>query len=109
MKAGQLNQPVKVYEPVRARDAIGGTSLTWRLVADTWCSVWPLSGREFVEAGKTSGAVTHEVRLRKLVAPDMKPDYRLTIGTSRTFDVVSVLNVEERGEMWRCMVAEQVR
>jgi head-tail adaptor len=107
VKAGQLNQPVVVSEPVRTRDAIGGTTVTWRKVADAWCSVWPVQGSEAAKAGKVSGAVTHEVRLRRLAAPDMKSDYRLTMG-SRTFDVVQVLDVESRGEMWRCMVAEHV-
>lgn len=108
MRAGQLRQRVTVKEPVRARDAIGGESITWREVAKAWCSIWPLAGRETPQAGQPTATVTYDVRLRKKAATDMKPDYRLEIA-SRVFQVVSVLNVEERGEQWRCLAVEQVR
>ena len=106
MRAGRLNQRVIVKRPVRTRDAIGGAAITWQTAAQTWCSIWPIGGRESVVGGAMTGTVTHEVRLRKQAVPGLQSDYRFEMA-GRTFEIISVLNVDERGDQWRCLVAEQ--
>ena len=108
MRAGTLNQRCSVKRPVRTTDSLGGVSVSWTKVAETWCSVWPISGRESMGAGGKDAVVSHEIRMRKKAVPALAPDYRIDIGT-RAFDVVSVLNVEERGDQWRALAVEHIR
>ena len=108
MRAGTLNQRCSVKRPVRTTDSLGGVSVSWVKVAETWCSVWPSSGRESTGAGGKEAVISHEVRMRKKAVQELAPDYRIDIGT-RAFDVVSVLNVEERGDQWRVLAVEHLR
>ena len=107
MRAGQLNQRVTVQRPVRSTDEIGGVRIAWETVAETWCSVWPVSGVENLKGAAVQGVVSHEVRMRKQAVPELGADYRLSMA-GRTFELTGPpLNVEERGERWRCLVIER--
>lgn len=105
MKAGQLNQRVRVMRPVRTIDAIGASSVEYRRLTDTWCSIWPQSARETPVAGAISTIGTHQVRMRKAAVSGLTADHRLEMA-DRVFDIVGIMNVEERGEMWQLNVAE---
>ena len=105
MKAGQLNQRVKVMRPIRSRDAVGASRVTYRRVIDTWCSIWPITQRESLVAGATATVGTHQIRMRKKAVPLLTADYRLEMN-GRVFDITGVVNVEERGEMWQLQAAE---
>ena len=105
MKAGQLNQPVRVMKPVRTTDSIGASVVTYQRATDTWCSIWPMSQREATVAGAIATVGTHQIRMRKMAVPALTADYRLEMA-GRIFDIVGVMNVEERGEMWQLQAVE---
>ncbi len=106
MQAGRLASRCVLLEPVRTTDSIGGAVIIYRERGRAWASVWPSSGSETREAGGTQAMVMHEVRMRKLAQPSLAADWRLRFG-SRTFEILSVLNVEERGEQWRLLCVER--
>lgn len=107
MEAGRLDQRCTIKRPVRTSDAIGGTSIAWQRVTDTWCSAWPMTGSEGRSAGGTEATVNFDIRLRRMAAPDLAPDHRIEIG-GRVFEIVSVLNIQERGTEWRLLCIERL-
>lgn len=106
MRAGSLNQRCVVQKPTRTTDLLGAATLAWSRAAETWCSIWPMSGTEGRRDEGVQATVSHEIRMRKRSVPAMAADWRILVG-SRVFDVVSVLNVEERGEQWRLSAIER--
>lgn len=66
---------------------------TWADTATVWAAVLPLSGREYWAAQQVSAerAVEFHTRYLSGVVPKMRVSYN-----SRTFDIKSVINVEER-------------
>lgn len=65
MRAGQLRYKVTVQTKYTARDAYGAPSVTWKDNFNTWASISPLRGAEYVAAQETKADVTHHVRLRE--------------------------------------------
>lgn len=91
MRSGLLRHRVVVQSPNNTRDTTGADVRGWTTEATVYASVDPIRGREFFEAQKFVGEVTHRIRLRYHASlASMKPDWRVTFG-SQTFGIVSVL------------------
>ena len=73
----------------------------------TECTVWgsiePLSGRELLLAQQIQATVTHRVRIRYHSGLD--PSMQIVFGT-RTFDILSIINLEERNRELEIMCRE---
>lgn len=93
MRAGPLRHQIVIEQTTETRDTSGGVIDTWSTFATVWASVSPLIGREYMAAKQVSADVTHKIRMRYLsgVTPKMRVSW-----DSRTFDIGSILNVDER-------------
>ena len=94
MRAGKLRHVVDIETATQVRTAEGGYTETWTRTAETRASIDPLIGREFFENQTVSGESTHKIRLRGYNSVT-KTD-RIVFG-SRVFNIVSVIDVNERG------------
>jgi SPP1 family predicted phage head-tail adaptor len=63
--------------------------------ATVWAQLRPLSGRESFIAQQVNADVTHEIIIRYYSG--LTPKHRILFGT-RQFDIISVLNKDERNE-----------
>lgn len=103
--AGQLRHRITVEAFTETPRADGGIDEAWTNVGQRWASIEPLNGKEFMEAQQLGSEVTHRVKLRHF--PGLTPKHRLTFGT-RTFNIVSVLNLDERSIVAELMCKEDV-
>lgn len=85
--------------------ATGSQTHTWSTATTLWAQVKPISGTEFQRGESQTAELTHIVtcRYRSAIAPDA----RFTWG-SRTLEIVSVLNLDERNIWCECTCREVV-
>ena len=88
--AGWLRHRITIQDKSVARNAYGEEVITWTEVATVWAAVWPIRGREYMEAQQQQADVTHRVMIR--YRTDVVPTMRITWG-SRTFMIESVIEV----------------
>ena len=87
----------------------GTVSKAWGDVADMWCSLWPLQGREYYASQQIQADVTHMAHTgwRDDVTPTS--EMRLWMpDEDRTFEIRSVIDVEERHAEWEFRLVEAV-
>jgi len=103
--AGTLKDRVTIQSVTETRSSSGQVNETWGTFATRWASVEPLQGREFFESQQVNADVTTRVRLRYLegVTPKMRVLYK-----TRTFNITSVVNVEERSIETKLLCTEDV-
>ena len=105
MNPGKLRHRLQIEKKVVARDSYGAETITWTDVDTVWGSVEPISGREYFLAQQVQSEVTHRVTIRYYAG--MNPGWRIKFGT-RIFDVLSVINTEERNREMILMTREFV-
>ena len=105
MKAGTLRKKIALQSATRTPDGGGGFTESWATISggDIWASIEPASSREVYAAGQLQHRITHALTLRYLSG--VTTAMRVLFGT-RTFNVRSVLNVEERGRELRLLCEE---
>lgn len=94
MQAGKLRHRVVIQSVSEALDSYGQPALTWSTVTTVWGSVEPLTGNEAWKAKQINADVTHRVVIRHY--DGLTPKHRLQ-HDSRTLEILSVRNFEERG------------
>jgi len=92
-------------EPTHTSDGMGANTTTWGTVEVFWGSVEPLRGREWIASGLENSEVSGKIvrRYKSGITPDM-----IVAFGSRTFQIVSVINVDERNIEQQLMVTEKV-
>jgi SPP1 family predicted phage head-tail adaptor len=106
MKIGKLRQRIKIQKYTAGRDSFGGEEPVWTDVAEVWARVSPVSGKEFFASAQVNAEVTTKITMRyiKGITPKMR-----VVFDSRSFDIVSVLDFEERGIELNLMCRESVQ
>lgn len=105
MRSGQLRHRIDLQTKVASRGTFGEETITWRTEATVWGSIEPISGREYFLAYQVQSEVTHRIRLRYYKG--VRPDWRIKFG-SRVFDILSVINPEEKNSEMNLMCREFV-
>lgn len=103
MQAGKLRHRITLQAASTAKDGYGEDIQTFGTLATVWASIEPLRGRELLLAQQISAEITFRIRIRynaSLAAED-----RVIFG-SRTFEIIAVLNKDERDEQIELMAKE---
>lgn len=103
MKAGPLRHAITVQKNTPTRDATGGTVDSWSTHCTARARVEPMTGREYVGSERVTDSTTHKFTLRYQAG--ITPAMRISWG-SRTFDIQSVINHEEKGRWLFIMAVE---
>ena len=105
MRSGRLRHRMWLKEPTHTSDGMGANTTTWGTVEVFWGSVEPLRGREWIASGLENSEVSGKIvrRYKSGITPDM-----IVTFDSRTFQIVSVINVDERNVEQQLMVVEKV-
>ncbi|MFZ5816298.1 MAG: phage head closure protein [Bacillota bacterium] len=104
--AGKLRHRVTLQDNQAPRDSYGAEADNWVDVATVWASVEPLRGREFFAAQQVNSEVSARVRIRYRAG--VNSAMRVRFG-DRIFDIISVIDPEERHQELQLMVREVVR
>lgn len=105
ISAGALRRRVQLCKPAPTTNSLGEAVPGWTVVYTTWASIEPLSGRELWQAVQVQADVTHKVRVRYHSGLD--PTWIVKY-QGRQFNVMSVLNIEERSRVLELLCMEQV-
>jgi SPP1 family predicted phage head-tail adaptor len=103
LQSGQLRHRVSIEVNTPTRSATGAEVPGWTLLADRWAAVLPQAGREFYAAKQLHAEVTHLITIRGPLA--VQPEMRIRMG-GRLFDILSVIDVEERHQELRLLCRE---
>lgn len=104
--AGILRHRITIEQyTVTGRNVIGGEVKEWVPVATVWAAVEPIRGREFFAAHQVNAEVTTRIRIRYL--PGVAPTMRVQFG-NRTYDIRTVIDVDERHLELQLMCVEKV-
>lgn len=94
MRAGRLEHQIELQRVTET--LVNGEPIkAWATFATVWAAVEPLAGRQFFAAQQTQAQVTHSIRMDWSPNWALTPKDRVKFG-SRLFDIVAVLNIEER-------------
>jgi SPP1 family predicted phage head-tail adaptor len=105
LSIGALRHRIVLERPVRLPDGGGGGIVSWTPVAGLWASVRPTTGMEAVVADQIAGRISHEIHVR--YRADIVPAMRFCLST-RTFEILAVIDVEERRRQLRCLCREEL-
>ena len=105
MQIGKLRHRITLQKQVNTVNDYGAAVTTWKNVATVWADVRPLSGREYFSAQQVQSEITTQIWLRHL--DGIKPSMRVKFG-KRFFEIVSVLNTQERNVSLQLMCKEAV-
>jgi SPP1 family predicted phage head-tail adaptor len=107
MNAGKLNRRITlVPPPTKADDGYGGTTETPGTTSSTWCAAKPLSQSEVLRRGIEAGTRAYEFTFRYEAGMDLTQAWGLTY-ESRSFRIVSVLEIDERKRMIKVQANER--
>jgi len=105
MRAGKLRNTIAIEQVAETQDADGSVIESWSTFASAQASIEPISGREYFAAQTTQADVTHRISLRYLAG--VMPKMRVKYG-SRIFDILSVININERNRELQLMCRESI-
>ena len=103
MKIGSLRHQIVLQKKMITKDALKQQTESWTDFAYVWASIEPLSGREYFAAQQINAEVSTRIIIRYL--PGMTAEARAGFD-SRIFEVLSVINPEERCESLILMCRE---
>jgi SPP1 family predicted phage head-tail adaptor len=104
MEAGILNKRIDIQGITKTTDGMGGFTETYTTIASSVAAaIWPVSGKEQIQAGQNKMTITHRIRIR--YRNNMKSAYRVKFG-DRYFDIESIINPSERNELLEMLCKE---
>lgn len=104
--AGNYDKRMTLQEPTETNTQ-GTVTTAWSEVATLWCALWPVRGREYYDSKIIQSDVSHIIRCwyRWDISPTSL--MQLVYG-SRTFQIESVIDVDEQHVEWEFRVVEQL-
>lgn len=105
MRAGRLRHPILIQKPVGTTGDFGTSTVDWADFFLAWATVQPLTGNERVEAQQINAAVNYRITLRCRPDLTISPQHRVKYN-DRIFDILSVINVDERNHTLELYCAE---
>ncbi len=103
MKIGNLRHRVTLQQKTVIEDDLKQHTENWTDIASVWARIEPLSGREYFAAKQINSEISVRVTIRYL--PGITTEARVVFG-GRIFEVLSVVNPEERCESLILMCRE---
>jgi SPP1 family predicted phage head-tail adaptor len=105
MRPGKLRHGIAIERVAETQDADGSVIEAWSTYATVHGSIEPISGREYFAAQSTQADVTHRIGIRYLsgIVPKMRVKYG-----SRIYDILSVINIDERNRELQLMCRESI-
>lgn len=101
---GKLRKRIEIQSNTATADAMGQLIPTWTTLDTRFASIEPLTGRELINAQQVNAEITHKVTLRYYAA---NSKMRVKYGT-RLFEIMSVINKEERNIETQLMCKETI-
>ncbi len=106
MRIGEKRHKISIQSPATTPDAAGQETVTYTEVEAPFAYIGPLRGRERFTAQQVRSDLAARVVVRySSNYSSIGPDWRIVYG-SRTFDVLEVINRDERDRELEILVRE---
>ncbi len=93
--SGMLEHQVSLQRLTLVPDGVGGGTEHWTQIGTPWCCILPAGGWERLTSMKLEAEITHSIYMR--YRADIHPRDRIVFRT-RTFDILSIIDLEEAKE-----------
>jgi SPP1 family predicted phage head-tail adaptor len=103
MKAGKLRHKITIQKTTQTADSIGGIIDSWSTFATVWAHIEPLKGKETLQGEQISTDLFLRITIRYLSGLTAK--MRIS-WNSRTFDIKSISNLDERNREMELLCVE---
>lgn len=104
VSAGRLNKLMTIQSVTVSRSSnYNEPTETWATATTAWCNLRPVSSTERFEDEQVRETVTHIITLRKY--DNLTSNHRF-VWNSRTFEVVGMIDIDERNHTQRVNVRE---
>ena len=101
---GRLRHRLTLEAASLTSDDGGGAVETWTTVAQLWGRIAPTGGAEIADADGLGGRITHEITLRHRAG--VTPAMRFVFG-DRRFEIMAVIDIDERRRWLKCLCTER--
>lgn len=112
MRAGELRHQVRFQKKTIASDGLGsGGTETYADKYRDQAAIWPLKANQMLESMKLTNVITHKIRIRYRsgITNDMRIKHdSKCCGHQQTFDIVSIINSDERNIMLEILATERI-
>jgi SPP1 family predicted phage head-tail adaptor len=105
MNVGALNKKIELQAATQTADGMGGFSEAYSTQYTAWSAIWPTSANEQKQAMQTDMIISHRIRIR--YRSGVLSSWRIKYKT-RYFNIVSIINPNEKNEMLDIMAKESV-
>lgn len=105
MRAGELRNRVTVEQYTESANSVGEPVKTWSTYAVLDAAINALTGTERIQAAQVNANAFVQMTLRYY--PGITPKMRVRLG-SRTFQIASVVNVDERNREIDLLMVENL-
>lgn len=102
MRAGRLDQRIKLLLKQVSRDALGGEIITWAEQAEIWAESAPLRGHEYFAAQEVNPEYVTRFFIRYDDAPTLTNAWRLE-WRGQQYDIEASLSSGPRSRQWEIM------
>ena len=106
MRTGKLRHRVEIQRFTEKKDEWGNWVEAWETLAIVWAAIEPMKGEEYLAAMAFQSEITHKVTMRYFGEGITTKD--LLVFNDRTFEIESIINVEERNRELVLMCKEKV-
>ena len=107
INAGKLRHRIAIQRKTVEKNTYGEEVVVFVDRIQTWASIEPLSGREYYQANQTQSSVDHRISMRYQSGIQTYDRVKFKSGeTVRYFDILSVINLEERNITLELMCKE---
>ena len=103
MLAGRLRRRITLQRATETRDSYGDPVVTWSDLGTVWASLDESIGKELFDRVIERSERPTEFRIRYFAG--LTPKDRIVFG-ARTFDIVALVNVDDRSREWQIMAVE---
>lgn len=104
-RTGDRRHPVTIESLVTAQTTFGDETEVWSTVATVFAEIIPLAGTERIDGSEVHANATHRLNIR--FRPSMSTSMRIMYG-SRTLQIISIRDIDERHHELELMCAEEV-
>lgn len=101
---GDLRHRLVIESATRASDGGGGATLTWAAIGEVWAAIWSRAAGEAFAHDRIAGQATHDIWIRH--RDDVRPEMRFRL-EDRVFDILGVIDPDDRGRWLRCPCEER--
>jgi SPP1 family predicted phage head-tail adaptor len=105
LRAGILRHRVQLHSASTGTDEYGEVIESFTSYATIWARVSPLEGEELIHAQQVNAELTHQVEIR--YNSSVTTTHRV-VHSSRTLEIVSIINPDERNKNQILMCKELV-